>query len=219
MKRLALFVAIAAIAATSAVAQSSGNFTAQVLSTACSIDANGNLNGGLAENTVMNAQIQTPNSSTTALLIRPSLVTGLYTNSKLSASGSLTTATATAGLRVFVQLDGKPVAPDTGSGVVYDERFQQLSTNLLTTIQECTVLNPDGTTSNVCYLDLLQSTLSAHSLDFVAPNVGGGNHQLKVWWQLMTPQINGTQAACAGPGVLTVQQVKNFNQTGSIVIQ
>lgn len=202
-----------------AVAQSSGNFTAQILTTACSIDSNGNLQNGLAENTVMNAQIQTPNSGSTALLIRPSLVTGLYTNSKLSASGDLTSATAHAGLRVHVTMDGKPVAPDKGDGVVYDERFQQLTTNLLTTIQDCTVLNSDGTTSNICYLDLLQSTLSAHSLDFVAPNVGGGNHQLKVWWELMTPKISGTQAACAGPGVLTVQQVKNFNQSGLIVIQ
>ncbi len=80
-------------------------------------------------------------------------------------------------------------------------------------------MNSDGTTSNTCYLDLLQSTLSAHSLDFVAPNVGGGTHELKVWWELMTPKINGTQAACAGPGVLTVQQVKNFSQSGQIVIQ
>jgi hypothetical protein len=219
MKKAIFVCAAVVLAATFAVAQSSGNFTAQVLTTACSIDQAGNLTGGLADNTIMSAQIQTPNSGSTALLIRPSLVTGLYTNTKLSASGSLTTATATAGLRVFVTLDGKPVAPDTGSGVIFDERFQQLSTNLLTTITECTVLNPDGTTSNTCYLDLLQSTLSAHSFDFVAPNVGGGNHSLKVWWELVTPKINGVQAACAGPGVLTVEQVKNFNQSGLISIQ
>lgn len=200
-------------------AQSSGSFSAMVLTPQCEILSSGSLQGGLASNTVLSTTVQTPNSSSTALVIRPSLVTGLYTDTKLT-SGSSNSSTATAGVRVYVKMDGKPVAPDLGNGVVFDERFQQLSSNLLNQITQCAATF-GSTNLQACYVDLLQSTLSAHSFDFVAPNVGGGNHTLTVSWSIIDAPTNGggTTAACVGPGVLTVEQVKNFSQNGGIVIQ
>ena len=178
-----------------------------------------NNNGG---GTVLETQIQTPNSKFTTLLIRPSLVTGLFTNTGANAdeySGN------SAAVRVFVTLDGNPVAPATSGqpGIIYDQRFQQLSLADASAMATCAV-------NNECDVDVIMSTLAAHSFDFVAPNVGGGNHKLKVEWKFectdgtgavvpcTTAYTANTAGACAGPGSVTVTQVKNFSQSAPIVI-
>jgi len=217
---------------TNASAQSSGNFAAKIDTAACVVNnSTGALSGGNTE-TILHTTIKTPNSSQTALVIRPSLVTGLFTLSKTTALSP--TAIAVAGVRVRVLLDGNIVAPGEGYGapptdadtdpnndgwVYYDKRFQLLSTNLWNAI-----VNPacdDLTTPDVvegCFIELINSTLSAHSLDFIAPSVGGGTHTVKVEWQLDPTAATATEAACVGPGVLTVEQVKTFTQSGGIVI-
>ncbi|HSE35870.1 MAG TPA: hypothetical protein VLG74_01120, partial [Blastocatellia bacterium] len=133
-----------------ATAQSSGNFAAKIGTTQCAVnDTNGALTGGLT-GTLLETTIKTPNSSFTALDIRPSMVTGLFTKTKVTSDSS--TATAVAGVKVRVLLDGKIVAPGTPAGsrptdglpgnladdgndnndgwVTYNKRFQQLSTNI-----------------------------------------------------------------------------------------
>jgi hypothetical protein len=231
MKKLlttALSMAFAIAIGGSAFAQSSGNFTAYVATAQCALATDtGTLSGGLAGDTVLSATIKTPNSSQTALLITPSLVTGLFTNTNISGSsgGGSKSSNATAEIQVQVTLDGKPVAPATNASpyVTYDERFQQISTNLFNQISECTSSSP-------CNLDLLLSTLSAHSFNFVAPSVGGGSHTVNVSW-VISCFVNGTQVACSqssttssaagcvGPGSVTIQQVQNFSQDGTITVQ
>src|SRR6185503_17492459 len=95
-----------------------------------------------------------------------------------------------AAVKVFVTLDGNPVAPATAGepGIIYDQRFQQLSSNLFDSIAGCSM-------NNNCNIDLVVSTLAAHSFDFVAPNVGGGNHHLKVEWKFECTN-NGTDTPC-----------------------
>lgn len=213
-----------ALAAAPAMAQSSGNFSAELLTNQCVLSsADGSLSGGIA-GTQMDTFIQTPNSGQTALLITPSLVTGLYSNTNINTSKSLSSETAA--VVVNVTLDGNPVAPDTGNGVIYDERFQQLSSNLFSQLTECA-------SNNNCNIDLILSTASAHSFNFVAPSVGGGDHHLVVTWSFLCDNGTGTltaaacsksfsnnsAAACAGPGAITVQQVKAFSQSGGISIQ
>ena len=161
----------------------------------------------------------TTNSSSTALVIRPSLVTGLFTRTKID--GASNTATAVAGVQVRVLIGGKVVAPGTPAGsvagagdgwVFYDKRYQYLASNLFGQIETC-ALNP-----TLCYIELVLSTLGAHSLDFVVGDVGGATHDVKVEWRLTPTTANANEAACVGPGVLTVQQVKTFSQSGGIVI-
>lgn len=235
MKKLAVIVAIALTISAALFAQSSGNFTANVATTRCTIDNNsGTLGEGLAATTILTSTIKTPNGSGTALLIRPSFVTGLYTSTKLSSTDTVMTATGNIGIKVFVTLDGAPVAPNfsddtcnvtidganVGCGVIYDQRFQQLTTNLLKQITSCPSLT-DPSQTGACELGLLLSTLGAHSMDHVAPALGVGDHVLKVYYKLdPAPVSNGnvTTAACVGPGVVTVQQVKNFSQTTPICI-
>jgi hypothetical protein len=56
-------------------------------------------------------------------------------------------------------------------------------------------------------------------MDFVVGDVGGGDHTLKVEWQFEDSDSNlSNAAACVGPGVLTVQQVKTFQTGGGIDI-
>jgi hypothetical protein len=212
----------------SAFAQSSGNFTADIAETQCTLATDtGTLGNGLAGDTVLKGTIKTPNSSQTALLITPSLVTGLFTNTNISGSsgGGKQSSSATAQIQVQVTLDNNPVPPATNGNpsVTYDERFQQISTNLFNQISECTSSSP-------CNLDLLLSTLSAHSFNFVAPSVGGGTHTIEVTWTINC-YVNGISVACSqssttssaagcvGPGTLTIQQVQNFSQDSTISIQ
>jgi len=203
-------------------AESSGNFVAKVNTTKCLIDdADGSLDGGIGD-TLLETTIRTPNSSSTALVIRPSLVTGLYTKTRVDET--TTEDTAWAGVRVRVLIDGKVVAPGTPVGVVagpddgwvyYDKRWQQVKQNFLNMIAACAL-----DTEYNCSLELILSTLSAHSMDFVVGDVGVGDHALKVEWAFDDSDDAGSNAAaCVGPAVLTVTQVKTFSTGDGIEIQ
>lgn len=220
--RIGMAVALIVFAATPLFAQSSGNFAASINIAQCVVnDSTGALTDGMTV-TSLATSIKTPNASSTALVIRPSMVTGLFTKTRITQYD--TDAAAVAGVEVRVLLDGRVVAPGSGYGkvagaddgwVYYDKRFQQLSTNLFSKIDTC------GTTAGTpdCFLELVESTLSAHSLDFVAPSVGGGDHTLTVQWRLQPSDANANEKACVGPGVLTVEQVKTFSTGGGIIIQ
>lgn len=220
--RLGLVALATTLVAAPALAQSTGNFAASIATAQCVVnDTTGSLTGGLT-GTLLDTTLKTPNSAGTALVIRPSLVTGLFTKTRITQYD--TDAAAVAGVEVRVLIDGKTVAPGTPYGVVagdndgwvyYDKRFQQLSTNLFSKIDAC---GTDVGTAE-CYLELVQSTLSAHSLDFVVGNVGVGDHTLKVEWRLQPSAANANEKACVGPAVLAVEQVKTFSTSGGIVIQ
>jgi hypothetical protein len=222
-------VGLAAFSVTVARAQSSGNFTAAVQTTQCTMNTTPGLpnSGALIDPqpiNVLTTTIKTPNSKFTTLLIRPSLVTGLFTNTGANANEY---SGRSAAVKVYVTLDGQPVAPATSTtpGIIYDQRFQQLSLADASAMATCAA-------NEECDVDLVMSTLAAHSFDFVAPDVGGGDHTLRVEWEFTCSDANGnmspsncttaytanTAGACAGPGSVTVTQVKNFSQNTPIVI-
>ena len=240
IRLLPTLLALLGVAFTATVArgQSSGNFAAKIGTTQCVVnDSTGALTGGLTV-TELVTTVRTPNSSLTALDIRPSMVSGLFTKTKVTSDSS--TATAVAGVKVRVLLDGRIVAPGTPVGarptdgttgnlpddgnpnndgwVAYNKRFQQLSTNLFNALDDTACDDPNTPEVELCFLELILSTLSANSLDFVAGDVGGGDHTVKMEWMLQPTAANANEAACVGPGVLTVTQVKTFNQSGGIVI-
>jgi len=151
-----------AFTATVATGQSSGNFAASVGTTQCVVnDGTGALTGGLT-GTFLQTTIRTPNSQFTALDIRPSFVTGLFTRTKVTSDS--TNATAVAGVKVRVLLDGTIVAPGTPVGgrptdgttgnlpddgdpnndgwVAYNKRYQQLSTNLFSALSSTACDDP-----------------------------------------------------------------------------
>ena len=224
---LALIV-LAVFGSSVAWAQSSGgNYTASVDNTICSINsATGELQPPFtnAEGGQLTATIKLPNSSP-GLVVRPSLVTGLYTNT-LSISD---TQTRTAAVIVVVKDQVNGITTDltpnntcvitntqgTQCGTVYDERFQLLNTML-------------GSDESV---QLILSSLAAHSFEFVRGDAPGGIHNVTMKWFFGCDDGTGTlrtsacstgvflpnsAAACAGPGVLSVQQVQQFKHSSQI---
>jgi hypothetical protein len=219
---------LVASSAATVFAQSSGNFAADVQTAQCVLaSTNGALSGGSTKQ-LFSTTIKTPNSNKTTLLITPSLLTGLYTNTYINTLAPL--ANETAAVVVSVLFDGSPVAPETEShpSVVYDARFQQISTQLFQQLSECR----DSSNPN-CDFNVILSTLSAHSFNFIVPDPGVGTHTIDVSWALecdngsgspspekcSTSFTNNSAAACVGPGTVTVQQVKAFSQSGGITIQ
>jgi hypothetical protein len=180
-----------------------------------------------AEGGALAIQIKLPNSSP-GLLVTPSLVTGLYSNTLSTGSGMDSTQHQTAAIVVQVTdtVNGQTVdlTPDntcvvtntqgTQCGTIYDERFQALNT----------VIGSDES------VQLILSTLSAHSFNFTRGQVPGGIHTVKMnWWfgcddgtgTLRTSACKSTfapntAAACAGPGTLTVTQVQDFRHSTQI---
>ena len=197
-----VIVFIAALYDTATVfAQSSGSFSASYDATECAITASdGSLTGGIIKNSLPDVTVKVSSGNGVALVITPSLVTGLYTKNKLSSL--TTTSTQNVGLRVKVEVDGSTlnVVPELGSdGVVYDQRFFQVTAGFLTGLDTCI---------NDCF-QIVESTLSAHSFNFYVSGLTPGTHTISVSWDI----IGGAsgEGTCVGPGTLTVQQVKNFS--------
>jgi hypothetical protein len=171
---------------------------------------------------VMAASIKT--SSVADLFIDTSLVTGLFTSTtvKGNGNGSTSSATAMGGVQVRVLIDGKPALafPDsTGDGVTFDQRIQTLTANLGNIFTDC--FAQGGTTGTGCTLTPEQITLaldttSAHSFNFIALNVGTGNHTVKIQAQVNT-SATGTNGGVAvsnalyGLGSLTIESVRLVN--------
>jgi hypothetical protein len=193
-----------------AFAQSSGSFSASSGSAECAIDdSTGALSGGFGSSALPDVTVKVSSGSGVALVITPSLVTGLFTDNKITSSS--TTSTQNVGLEALVTVTGPngpvPVVPEpAGSdGVIYDQRFIQISSSVLGSLAGCTAL---ATTTTPCF-ELVESTLSAHSFNFYVFGLQGGTYTVHTSWSIE----GGTsgEAACVGPGTLTVTQVKNFS--------
>jgi hypothetical protein len=241
MRMLGSALAIATFIAPVALAQSSGNFSASGSSAACAIGGGGVLSGGIVASS-FTANISTSNGSGNTLDIRPSLVTGLFTDTKISTS--ISTASADVGIQVCVKVDGSSTGILPAPCVIYDERFQQISSQLFSQLSECQLVTstvctttadcPTGDTCNnptgaagagtctapnpLCNFDLILSTLSAHSFDFVVPVGLGKPHVVTTTWSTIGAGVVGDShiASCVGPGIVTVTQAKTFNNSGSL---
>ncbi len=222
-KAIAFFVFMALFGTMTAWAQSSGSFSATGTSASCEISGtNGSFSGGTTL-TEFIASVQTSNGNGVSLLIRPSLVTGLFTETKISTQ--IPSATANVAIQVCVEVSNTESDVYPKDCITYDQRFQQVSSDLFSQLEECTSTDTLGVTTlnPLCNFDLILSTLSAHSFDFVVPNVGQGDHNVRVYWTVTGAEDNlstkGSKgAACVGPGMLTVTQVKNFSQNSLIQI-
>src|SRR5437667_282534 len=182
LKMLASAFAIAASIAPMAFAQSSGNFSAAGTSASCVIGDGGVLGGGTSLGS-FTANISTGSGNGTTLDIRPGLVTGLFTDTKINTT--ISTSSADVGTQVCVTVDG------SAAGVLP---------------------NP------LCNFDLILSTLSAHSFDFVVSVDNKKPHVVDASWSIIGAGVkgSGSVASCVGPGVLTVTQTKVFNNSGAL---
>jgi hypothetical protein len=170
--------------------------------------------------TVMNASVKTSTNKT--LFVSPSLVTGLYTNTQVKGNGSSQTATAVASVAVRVLLDctncGNTGAMQTqpalfttagfpdaaGSGIVFDARIQQLTATLGQAITSTCLI--DITTCSQEVVDLILSTTSAHTFNFILSEVGAGQHTITVQARLDAGNVcyntNGSVTTCSNTDVV-----------------
>jgi hypothetical protein len=257
MKRIFGFLTAAAFAgmlfAANAFAASSGNFSATEDSTQCTINSgNGQLVGGIGGPSSVGGtvfeiggndiSVQMSSGSGTTLIVTPSLVTGLFTDNKISSGTP--TSIQDVGIMVNVSVTGPnadsvkiaplttgPGAGNTGgdctvpangvaSCVIYDQRFVEVSSGVLASLSGCTAISASTVSGlNTCF-ELIESTLSAHAFNFYVQVPQTGTYTFDVDAQLFIGNHNtaggGSIAGCAGPGTVTVQQVKNFSFDSTI---
>ena len=184
--------------------------------------------------TIMKAPMKVSNSQ--SLFVSPSLVTGLYTNTTVRTKpGTSSTAVAQGGVYMRAVLTdafgnvveiADPVAICTNDilgcqasssgafGVVLDSRVQTLSQ----TISDCVVTVVVGGVggSGTCTFDLttqlILQTTSAHTFNFIFPNVGVGSYNVEVQVAVDSNATasGGTAvgAAAFGLGSMTVESVR-----------
>jgi len=158
--------------------------------------------------------------------IRPSAVIGLLTDvtvtskQQAAAANNIALSAALAGIDFSVEVEGengtpKPNVIPNGT-VTYDARFVQISTNLFNALSGGCLANAGG-----CFLTFAESTVSAHSFDWIAGAPAGGTtlqsgeYLVKASWApsagfgLVANSI-GEAMACVGPVNLTVSQNKIY---------
>jgi len=242
MKRLSLILAIAVLTPVLGFAQSSGNFSYSTtgnnfvgctLSSSngtisggfdcqsnCTIDASGNStctqqSGQCMGNAV--AGIKTSSGNGNVFVVRPSAVVGLLTdvtvssNQKGSSAGAVSSS-ALAGVDFQVSITG-PGSPQVipSSWVTYDSRYIQISTNLFQVLSTQCLAIAGG-----CSLSFNESTVSAHSFDWIVTNLQSGTYAVTTSWKDSLGGSGISQSlACVGPLNMTVQQNKIFQQNSA----
>jgi hypothetical protein len=180
---------------------------------------------------VMTSTMKVSNSQ--SIFVSPSLVTGLYTDTTTKThTGSTSTAMAAGGVYLRVVLRD----PNTGAvvrvadpinacsdailgcvqdssnhyGVVLDSRVQTLTQ----TLSNCVVTV--GTSTGSCNFDstlqLVLNTTSAHTFNFIFPNVGVGTYTISVEAAVNTSATASGGTAIAGAayglGSMTAESVR-----------
>lgn len=184
---------------------------------------------------IMKTTVKVSNSQ--SLFVSPSLVTGLYTNTKTRTStNSTSTATAMGGVYLRAVLKdesgnvvavGYPAAVCTdeilgcytdlkgNKGVVLDSRVQTLTQSLSNCVVNVTVdgVAGTGTCDFTSTIQLVLQTTSAHTFNFIFPNVGVGVYTLSVQTAVNSNAVvsgSGTAigSAAFGLGSVTVDSVR-----------
>ncbi len=214
---LASVLGIVVLTAPLTFAQSSGSFNYSSNPLQCVVNqSSGVLSGGVGGTvTTLNTSMKTSSGNGNVFVVTPSAVVGLLTDVTISSkqNGNTVSSSSQAGVDFTVTAKGLSGQPDPvvipSGPVTYEDRFIQLSTNLFTAIATQCTANPDGTGG--CFLTFNESTLGAHSFNWVITNLQAGNYGLTVSWTPSTMvQGLGTAATCVGPVNLTVTQNKIF---------
>lgn len=185
---------------------------------------------------IMDSPVKLSNSQ--SLFVSPSLVTGLYTETKTKTRvASTSTAQAMGGVylrAVLVDSQGKEIEPapltmcdpdilgcvvnqtDGKSAILLDSRVQTLSQTLSACVIDVTSITGtnDGTCDFTSTIDLILKTTSAHTFNFIFPNVGQGVYTLKIQAAVASDAsiIEGSGAAIGsaafGVGSVVAQSVR-----------
>jgi hypothetical protein len=205
---------ILALTATISLAQSSGSFNFSTVQTACT-DTSGLLGTGVTV-PFLKTTMKVSSGAGNVLIIRPSAVVGLLTDVTVNSKNNTGSSQAGVNFNVTVTALSGQAAPTVTPGipVTYEDRYIQISTNLFQAIAAaCTTLDP----TNGCYFTFNETTLSAHSFDWVVSGLTSGNYGIEVDWSPYTSaNAPNTAQTCVGPVVFTAEQAKMFNQNTGI---
>ena len=228
----------AAVAGSSgAFAQSSGSFSAAVSNVAivpmvvCDASAtSGPTSCPQTGSDFLQLQIKTSNGNT-SLLVGGSLETSILTNTSTTGGGGKQTASATGSVIVTMLVDGKeaplgctagcPVGVAYPPSVTYDLRQQTLTTNLGNI---CSTVAGVTTCTDPEAIQLILSTTSAHSFNFVVPGMSQGVHTVTFNIAVSTDATassllaGATAQVAVGVGSLTAQVVKTQTPWDAITL-
>lgn len=234
MKRQILLGTVLGLVSIGAYAGPASTFSGDINDYANLTVTNGQGTGGSCE---MVTSLKVPGSKKD-LLIGVSLQSGIMTETKVKGKkGDTDLASADGSVEVLVKLDGVEVAPGT---VIFNSRYQELEATLGGVLESCdfdcpVVVDPEtgiGTadcsfTSDDCIwtdedIRLLLDTTSANHFNFIAPNVGSGDHTLEVCVGLAANASAGAGEASSwavvNVGSLTVEVVRSANTDTGITI-
>lgn len=234
MKRVAAVAAFAAFtlfATGSAFAQSAGSFagnfnggaTYLVPLITCAVNSTTNTCPNSSTTSVLTSTVKVSSSPNKSLLLMGSLETALYTDTQTSSkNGNKQTSSADASIIVT------PTVTDANgntysvypSSVTYDARLQTLSATFNGT--DCTANLTTGvvTCTNPETVELLLSTMSAHTFNFLVPGLPEGTYTINLSVAASTTGstdsvdsgVNVQAGVRAGSlGVLTVQTQTPFD--------
>lgn len=161
-----------------------------------------------------NVTIKTNSGNGNVFLVRPSAVIGLLTDVTVSSKQTQpAVSSALAGVDFSVTV---PVAPNPltvkatpSFPVTYDARFIQISTNLFQGLAANCTASAGG-----CFITFNESTVSAHSFDWIIGPLASGNYGVTATWTSSLADSGiATSMTCVGPLNLTIQQNKVFSPT------
>jgi len=165
--------------------------------------------------------MKTSSGNGNVFVINPSAVVGLLTN--VTISSKQTTASTSAQAGVDFQVTVTPLSGQAAPVVIpstpitYEDRFIKLSSNLFTAIAAECLANTDG--SGGCFITFDESTLGAHSFNWIVTNLQSGNYGLTVTWTPSTAVSDGLYGqaeTCVGPVNIIVTQNKIFTPSTGI---
>jgi hypothetical protein len=226
MRKMMLVTTLFVIAASippAGFAQSSGSFNFASLPMQCVMNSsNGALSGGVSGTvTSLQTTVKTSSGNGNVFVVNPSAVVGLLTDVTINSKQTTASTSSQAGVDFKVtvaSLSGQPKATVIPSGpITYEDRFIQLSSNLFSAIATQCLANLDG--SGGCFITFNESTLGAHSFNWVVTNLQSGDYGITVQWTPSTLVSSGTYAAaatCVGPVNITVTQNKIFSPSTGI---
>lgn len=186
----------------------------------------------------LGATIKTNSGSGNVFVVRPSAVIGLLTDVSVQKNSTINVGTSSAYAGVDFEVyangtNGQPAPCVTPNyWITYAARFVQISTNLFDVLGSlCTTVanpNPVGgvTTAVGCFISFSESTVSAHSFDWIvgSPAAAGasncaalssGTYGIGANWKASLGNTGISQSlTCVGPVNVTVQQNKVFHFNG-----
>lgn len=182
------------------------------------------------EVTILSSTLKVPGSKKD-LLIGVSIESGVFTQTEVKGQkGESETATSSGTIDITVLIDGQPVAPGT---VRFNHREQTLSATLGGVLESCVVnVDPEtgigGFDKDDCLwsdedINLILETTTANHFNFVAPNVGPGEHTIEVVADVSAAadsdaKGSATAWAVVNIGSLSIEVVRSANTDDGITI-